>query len=359
MPPAKPPTLLPNPLLFSDGATVASPADWPRRREELKTLFADCEYGPLPPRPDNFHIEWDDAIEDEGFAALVKMGSLMVEYGSNRLAIPVRLLLPRGAGGAVPVVIQPWFGRGWPRKAEFDGFLSIFPRRGYALAEFDYQEIVRDDAQQATTSGLYRLFDGYGDCGALMGWAWGFHCMLDLLETMSEVDAGKNIATGHSRLGKAALVAGAFDERIAITVPSHSGCAGAAPYRLLFGNSEQLHNIVGFAPHWFRPDFNQFVGKVDELPLDQHLLMALIAPRPLLMSEGTEDAWTNPQGVQHAYLAARPVYEFLGAGEQISICYRPIEHIPTPEDLLDFADHHFFGKPLPDEFGELVYPPSV
>ena len=69
-------------------------------------------------------------------------------------------------------------------------------------------------------------------------------------------------------------MAGAFDERIALTVPSHSGCAGSAPFRFIYGNSEQLQNIVGFAPHWFRPDFNRFVGKVDELPLDQHLLKA-------------------------------------------------------------------------------------
>ena len=83
--------------------------------------------------------------------------------------------------------------------------------------------------------------------------------MIDAVETMDAIDSTKVVVTGHSRYGKAALVAGAFDERIGLTVPSHSGCGGTAPYRLIYGNSEQLHNIVGFAPHWFRPDFNQFV----------------------------------------------------------------------------------------------------
>ena len=151
-------------------------------------------------------------------------------------------------------------------------------------------------------------------------------------------------------------MAGAFDERIALTVPSHSGCAGSAPFRFIYGNSEQLQNIVGFAPHWFRPDFNRFVGKVDELPLDQHLLKALVAPRALLATEGTEDAWTNPDGSQLTNLAAGEVYRFLGAGDRLSIRFRPVGHIPSNEDLVEFADHVVLGKPLSAEFGQLAYP---
>jgi hypothetical protein len=189
-----------------------------------------------------------------------------------------------------------------------------------------------------------------------MAWAWGIHRVIDAIETDDRIDPGKIVVTGHSRYGKAALLAGAFDERVALTVPSHPGCAGAAPYRFIFGKSEQLQNIVGFAPQWFRPDFNQFVGKVDRLPIDQHMLRALVAPRALLATEGTQDAWTNPQGSQMTHLAARRVYQFLGVPDRISIRYRPVGHIPSTEDLLDFADHLFFGKPLSDEFGKLPYP---
>jgi sugar lactone lactonase YvrE len=177
-----------------------------------------------------------------------------------------------------------------------------------------------------------------------------------MLETMKDkFDTTKIIVTGHSRYGKAALIVGALDERIALTVPSHSGCAGAAPYRFIYGNSEQLHNISGFAPHWFRPNFRQFVDNVKRLPVDQHMLRALVAPRALLATEGTRDSWTNPEGSQLTHVAAKTVYDFLGAGDKISIKFRPVGHIPSNEDLLEFADHVFFGKPLSDEFGKLAY----
>ena len=135
-----------------------------------------------------------------------------------------------------------------------------------------------------------------------------------------------------------------------------SGCAGTAPFRFIYGKSEQLHNIVGAFPYWFRPDFNRFAGNVQRLPVDQHLLKALVAPRALLDTEGTEDAWTNPEGAQLTHLAAKKVYEFLGAGDKISIRYRPVGHIPSNDDLLEFADHVFFGRRLSDEFGALAYP---
>ena len=117
-----------------------------------------------------------------------------------------------------------------------------------------------------------------------------------------------------------------------------------------------VHNAVGAFPHWFRPDFKQFVGKVERLPIDQHELIALVAPRALLITEGINDIWINPQGSQLTYLAAAKVYEFLGARDRISIRYRPVGHIPSNEDLLDYADHVFFGKPLTDDFGKLAYP---
>jgi endo-1,4-beta-xylanase len=123
---------------------------------------------------------------------------------------------------------------------------------------------------------------------------------------------------------------------------SHSGCAGSAPYRFIYSKSEQLHNIVNYAPHWFRADFKQFIGKVERLPVDQHLLLALVAPRALLQTEGTKDAWTNPEGAQLTHRAARKVYAFLKAEDKIGIRFRPVGHIPSIDDLLDFADAVFF-----------------
>jgi hypothetical protein len=294
----------------------------------------------------------------------------------------VRLVLPLDAKGPVPVVVQGgFFMRGpgpsgkAPAKATGAGpgktpdvasgktpgakpfrFPNPFPKRGYAVAEFNMQEVAADNKDRPGTVGVYQLFGDKIDCGALMAWAWGFHRVIDAVETMDRIDAKRVVVTGHSRYGKAALVAGAFDERIALTVPSHSGCAGAAPYRFIYGKNEQLHNAVGAFPHWFRPDFKRFVDNVERLPVDQHLLIALVAPRALLGTEGAKDIWINPQGAQLTYVAAKKVYEFLGAGDRISIRYRPVGHIPSNEDLLDFADHMFFQKPLSDDFGKLPYP---
>jgi hypothetical protein len=260
----------------------------------------------------------------------------------------------------VPVVIQSGFGGRRPAAggegvAQPGRPFAMFTQRGYAVAQCNFQEVAPDNKDQARTAGVYQLFGDKIDCGGLMAWAWAVHRTVDAIETVDQIDAKKVIVTGHSRYGKAALVAGAFDERIALTVPSHSGCAGAAPYRFIYGKSEQLHNIVGAFPHWFRPDFKQFVGKVERLPFDQHLLLALVAPRALLGTEGTKDTWINPEGAQLTYVAAKKVYGFLKAGDKISIRYRPVGHIPNNGDLLDYADHVFFNKPLSEEFGKLPY----
>jgi endo-1,4-beta-xylanase len=366
---------LPSPFAFSGGSTVGSKADWDRRRQELKGLFEDYEYGHLPPKPEKMTIARGDVVVDKEAGTATQQLKLNLAHGGKTLVMHVRLVLPQDAKGPVPVIVQGGFfmrGFGPPAKAASPKAKPLavgvfgkvkplrlsnpFPKRGYAVAEFDMQEVAADNKQGARAAGVYQLFGDKIDCGGLMAWAWGFHRVIDAIETVDKIDAKKVVVTGHSRYGKAALVAGAFDERIALTVPSHSGCAGAAPYRFIYGKSEQLHNIVGAFPYWFRPDFNQFVGKVERLPVDQHLLLALVAPRALMCTEGTQDAWTNPQGSQLTHAAAKKVYEFLGARDRISIRYRPVGHIPSNEDLLDFADHVFFGKPLSEAFGELPYP---
>lgn len=360
---------LPDPLVFRDGSPVRSKADWDRRRGELKALFEDYEYGHLPPKPETMTVARGEPRADEATRSVRQDVDVTLGHGGKTLVLHVTLTLPQKAEGPVPVVIQGGFGRppagpagaapaqkkGGPRPDR----LRAFTDRGYAVAEVLFTEVAADNKERARAGGIYALFDDRIDCGALMAWAWCVHRVIDALEADPRIDAKKVVVTGHSRYGKAALIAGAFDERIAVTVPSHSGAGGTAPYRFLFGKSEGLHNIAGAFPYWFRPGFQEFVGKVDRLPVDQHELRTLVAPRALLDTEGTQDAWTNPQGSQLTYLAARRVYDFLGARDRISIRFRPVGHIPSNEDLLDFADHVFSGKPLPDEFGKLAYPEEV
>jgi hypothetical protein len=352
---------LSNPFIFADGSLIQSKEDWQARRKELKDLFEAYEYGHLPPKPEKMIITRGGVMIDQDNEAAIQNLELNLENGGKKLTMRVRLTMPRNAAKPVPVVIKSVFGR-FGNAAEQTGearmsqFLGPFIKRGYAVAEFSMQQVAADSKEQLKTAGVYQLFGNNIDCGGLMAWAWGFHRVIDAIETVDKIDPKKVVVTGHSRYGKAALLAGAFDERIALTVPSHSGCAGTAPYRFIYGKSEQLHNIVGYAPQWFRPDFKRFVDNVERLPVDQHLLLALVGPRGLLSNEGTKDSWTNPQGSQLTYLAAKKVYDFLGAGDKISIRYRPVGHVPNNEDLLDFADYIFFQKPLGVEFGKLSYP---
>jgi hypothetical protein len=354
---------LPNPFTFNDGSTVRTKEDWARRREEIKALFQDYEYGHLPPRPRDMKITRGEVSVDEQAGVAIQDLELNLENDGKMLKMTVRVAWPKDAKGPVPVVVQSAFGFGGGRPGARETTppkpsgrpFAAYAKRGYAYAELNYQQLAADNKDRARTAGVYKLFDDKIDCGGLMAWAWGMHRTIDALETLDKVDAKKVIVTGHSRYGKAALVAGAFDDRIALTVPSHSGTPGASPYRFIYGKSEQLHNIVGAFPYWFRPDFNQFVGNVQRLPVDQHLLITLVAPRALLCTEDTKDTWINPEGSQLTYTAAKKVYDFLKAGDKIGIRYRPVGHVPSLDDLLDYADHVFFNKPLSEEFGKLPY----
>jgi hypothetical protein len=228
-------------------------------------------------------------------------------------------------------------------------------KRGYALAEFDRVEIAPDSAER---SGLYAAYPDYTG-GRLSAWAWGYHRVLDYLLRQPFVDAKRIIVTGHSRGGKAVLLAGATDERIALTAPNDSGCGGAGCFRYQAPKSEDIVAILKNFPFWFQPDFGEFIGHVDRLPIDQHTVKALVAPRALLSTEGLGDLWANPEGTQQTFLAAREVYRFLGVPDRIGIAYRPGGHAHSPADwevLLDFADVQLRGGIPAQSFDELDFP---
>jgi hypothetical protein len=229
-------------------------------------------------------------------------------------------------------------------------------RRHYVLAEFDRTEIAPDGPDRA--KGVHALYPGY-DWSTTAAWAWGFHRVVDYLVKQDFIDAKHIAITGHSRGGKAALLAGALDERVALTAPNASGCGGAGCYRVLGPKSEDIAAITSRFPYWFQARFKDFIGHVDQLPFDQHFLRALVAPRALLSTEALDDLWANPMGTQVSYLAARQVFEFLGAGERTGIHYRPGKHEHNETDwmaLLDFADLQFFGKKVDTRFDRMPFP---
>jgi len=203
---------------------------------------------------------------------------------------------------------------------------------------------------------------GEYDWSTIATWAWGFQRAVDFLLTDPAVDPARLAVFGHSRNGKTALLAGAFDERIGLVLCHQAGCGGSAPSRGKVG--ESVKQINDRFPHWFNAAFKQFNDAPERLPFDQHQLIALCAPRPVLLSNAVEDEWANPSGQFEMLVAATPVYRLLGVpgleaaqmpepgrlvASRLGYFIRPGKHSTTSEDwkaFLDFCDAQW-GKPRP------------
>jgi hypothetical protein len=172
---------------------------------------------------------------------------------------------------------------------------------------------------------------------------------------MDCVDGMQIAITGYSRGGKAVLLAGATDERIALTCPNNSGAGGAGCFRSQGPESETLADLIKAIPYWFGPKLQEFVGRENELPFDQHYLKALVAPRALLTTEALGDLWSNPSGTWQTHAAAKEVFRFVGAEKNIGIAFREGGHEHNSTDwrvLLDFADIHFRGLEPKNHFAQ-------
>ena len=353
------PELIPTPT--KPGPT-SLPLAWTDQRAHLLKLFEEVQYGPLPPKPEHMEVRVETLPNPSNDPIRFQRVTLDLRHGPQSGSMRAYLTLPEQASDApLPLIIQPRFALPNPDGAFPEPvpppFARIFTDRGYALLEFDVPDVCPDDKDQFRNGIVHRMFGSIvEETGALMAWAWAFQRFVDAAGQLSFLDENRVAVTGHSRYGKACLIAGAFDERIAITAPSHSGTAGVAPYRKIYGNAEQLHNIAGFAPHWFKPGFADYSDRVSELPIDQHQLIALVAPRTLLTTEGTLDHWTNPRGAQQTWVLASRVFRILNAENRIATRVKPTGHIPDFNDLVDFCDAVFFGKDLPDGFNKLAYP---
>jgi dienelactone hydrolase len=363
-------TQLPDPFTFSDGTRVRSKEDWVRRRAELEAMILHYQYGQLPPAPGN-----TTAVERlaSGYKQLPATHRVFkVTCGPDKkVSFTLDLLVPKGKG-PFPVVLRGDLG--WAKLD--DAIADEVVKRGYILAEFDRTELAPDNKSYKET-GVYTAYPD-AECGAVAAWAWGFHRCVDVLATLDFVDKDKIAVTGHSRGGKAAILAGATDTRIALTVPNNSGCGGAGSYKFQAPKSEDIVAITRNFPFWFGPRFTQFIearqetkdGKeqtvkvshIDRLPFDQHALKALCAPRAFLQTEALGDLWANPEGSRQTYQAAKEVYKFLGAPDKIAIVYREGKHEHNADDwrvLLDFADQTFFGKKSDRSFDANPFPQTT
>jgi hypothetical protein len=206
---------------------------------------------------------------------------------------------------------------------------------------------------------VQKYFGKEYDWSTIGAWAWGYSRVIDYLVTVGDIDAARIIAVGHSRLGKTTLLAAAFDERIAVAIPHQAGCGGTGPSRAI-GNkgAESVKRINTSFPHWFNANFKKFSDEPERLPFDQHCLIAMCAPRPVLLSNAVEDKWANPDGQFELLVAADPVYRLVGAkgvasktmpaigklmDSPLGYWIRDGKHSMNREDwrvFLDFADRH-------------------
>jgi dienelactone hydrolase len=362
-------TELPDPFLFLDGSRVKTRDDWARRREELRAMILHYEYGQLPPAPGNTTgVE----LVSSGYKNMkgVTHRVFKLACGPDRkVTIGLDLIVPAGKG-PFPVILCG--DMGWSKVP--DEIAAEVLKRGYILADFNRTELAPDNKGFKET-GLFVAYPD-ADCGAVAAWAWGFHRCVDFLVAQSYVDKSKITVTGHSRGGKAAILAGATDERVALTAPNNSGCGGAGSFKFQAPKSEDAAAITRGFPFWFAPRFERdFVevkheskdgkdvvtrtSKVDRLPIDQHEVKALCAPRAFLETEALGDLWANPEGSRQTYAAAKEVYKFLGVPEKIGIFYREGQHEHNAGDwnvLLDFANQLFFNKKSDRNFDANPFP---
>jgi hypothetical protein len=302
--------VLPNPLVLANGRKVADAGTWTnRRRPELLRLFETHIYGRTPPggpRP-RFEIAKTDTSALGGRATRKDVAILFGDGAAAR-RMDMFLYLPNATRAPAPVFLGLSFQRNhavkWP--------VETIVERGYGVATAFYGDLFPDRVDGAAESVLTlfpanRRPDAWGAIGV---WAWAMSRALDYLETDRAVDGKRVALLGHSRIGKAALWAGAQDPRFAIVISNESGCGGAALSKRIYG--ETVAAITKRFPHWFCANFARYADREAELPVDQHELLALIAPRPLYVASAVGDRWADPRGEFLAALGADPVYRLLG-----------------------------------------------
>jgi hypothetical protein len=355
---------LPDPLRRADGSVVVSAQEWAERRAGILELFRQNVYGRMPGRPDSLRFERleEDPAAMDGAATLRRVAIHSGHEGREH-SFELTLLLPNDLLGRSPVFLllnnRPPSNTD-PTRTELSGFWPAEEviARGFGIAAIQNNQLAPDDSA-TFREGVIRLFEGERSgarqpdaWAALAAWAWGASRAMDYLETDPQVDADRVAVLGHSRGGKAALWAGAEDERFALVISNESGAGGAALSRRRYG--ETISRITTAFPHWFAPRFSEFGHREDQLALDQHMLVALMAPRAVYVASADQDLWADPRGEFISLAQASPVFalwgdRIVGDGEmppleqpahfgRLAYHVRRGTHNLTPYDWMRFLD---------------------
>ncbi|MFD2888472.1 alpha/beta fold hydrolase [Chitinophaga cymbidii] len=322
---------LPEPLLDEKGRKISTREAWNARRDWIKKEFQHWVSGSIPPAPGNVKAQ----VLSDRMEGKVRVQMIRLQFGpQGRARMTLELMIPPGAG-ARPVYMTQWTHRSWAQLALRRGYITCV----YAAADG------MDD-----TEAYQALYPEY-DFSLLMRRAWGASRVVDYLFTRKEIDTARIAVTGHSRNGKQSLWAAAFDDRIAAVVTSSCGTGGITPFRYSDPQycNQTIDDICANAAHWFHPRLRFFFGREDRLPVDQNLLLSLIAPRALLMHYSIVERQLNPWANEQCYQSVKKVYDFLGKADNIGVFPRMGEHAVTTRDLercLDFLDDRFSRRKL-------------
>lgn len=311
---------LPNPLVTNNGTKVADAKTWhQQRRPELMELFRTQVYGRRPNTPFKAKAKVIKTRENVfGLGASGYQYTLTIDAEKGSHSFDFVLFVPKSKQ-PVPVIVQI-NNRKFISLDEVDkqpdGFWSVkrILEAGFATAAFHTSD-VDPDRKDGYEQGIRALLeDPDSDEGsrwkALSAWGWGASRILDHLETMPAIDVKRSAIVGHSRGGKAALWTASEDPRFAIAYSNNSGCGGAALCRRAYG--ETVKRITSSFPHWFCNNFAKYSDKEDELPVDQHQLVALVAPRSVYVTSADQDLWADPKGEYTSLINAAPVFALLG-----------------------------------------------
>jgi hypothetical protein len=363
------PYTLPDPLVLASGQPVKDADSWfKKRRPEILKLFQTEIFGRVPDNAPK--VKWEvTATEADALGGKATLKRLVGKIGdrADGPRMNVSLYLPAKATEPVPVILTITFGggknpKGGPPKG--DGMAGKIVDRGWAFASVGYNDI-QPDRKDAFHEGVIgeTLKAGQDapaadEWGAVSAWAWGVSRIVDYFETDKAINAKCVGIQGHSRLGRTVLWAGAQDERIAAVFASCSGEAGAALARRDWG--ETVDDMAQNYAWQLAGNYQKWVGRWNDMPIDSHMLIALVAPRLLFCNGGTTDQWADPKGSFLALVAAGPVYKLVGAKDVGTTELPPLDkaltdgdlgwlyhtggHIATTEDwsaFLGMAERHF------------------